>query len=89
MVINYRYRETALAVAMQQPPLIGRAHFSLPFCLPWLLLWLWFRLIRGAVSGRALPVWLRELGLFPPIFGSAKATFRHFGVVSDFTLQIR
>ena len=29
MVISARYRETTLAVAMQQPPLIGRAPFLL------------------------------------------------------------
>ena len=89
-------RKAALTVAVQQPPLNSRAHLFLLALPPALVVVILVVVVppekrcdewQGASC--VVAPWARTGSFFFPIFGSAKATFRHFRVVTDFfTLQI-
>ena len=91
-------RKAALTVDVQQPPLNSRAHLFLLALPPALVVVILVVVVppekrcdewQGASC--VVAPWARTGSFFFfPIFGSAKATFRHFRVVTDLlTLQTR
>ena len=82
-------RKAALTVAVQQPPLNSRAHLFLLALPPALVVVLVVvvppekRCDEWQGASCVIAPWARTGSFFFPIFGSAKATFRHFRVATD------